>query len=149
MVSSSRYGVHLLTKETRRTVDREMASKSELRVVVTVCVVEASTPLASTTVGSCDAFLRPHCKVVSRLLRKSLSDLIALLVICTEAELGMDGTINRVSLEIACSSKILAEKFNLAALEIRPGADRSTALKNLAWRMKRMQRAEAIVATTC
>ncbi len=68
-------------------------------------------------------------------MRDTLPDLIDLLVICTEAGLGMDGAINRVSLEIARSSKILAEEFNLAALEIRAGAGRSTALKNLALRI--------------
>jgi tight adherence protein C len=68
-------------------------------------------------------------------MRNTLPDLIDLLVICTEAGLGMDGAINRVSLEIARSSKILAEEFNLAALEIRAGAGRSTALKNLALRI--------------
>ena len=68
-------------------------------------------------------------------MRDTLPDLIDLLVICTEAGLGMDGAINRVSLEIARSSKILAEEFNLAALEIRAGSGRSTALKNLALRI--------------
>jgi len=68
-------------------------------------------------------------------MRDTLPDLIDLLVICTEAGLGMDGAINRVSLEIARSSKILAEEFNLAALEIRAGSGRSTALKNLALRV--------------
>jgi tight adherence protein C len=47
----------------------------------------------------------------------------------------MDAAINRVSQEIARSSKILAEEFYLAALEIRAGAGRSTALKNLALRV--------------
>jgi tight adherence protein C len=68
-------------------------------------------------------------------MRDTLPDLIDLLVICTEAGLGMDGAINRVSLEIARSSKILADEFNLAALEIRAGSGRSTALKNLALRV--------------
>ena len=68
-------------------------------------------------------------------MRDTLPDLIDLLVICTESGLGMDAAINRVSQEIARSSKILAEEFYLAALEIRAGAGRSTALKNLALRV--------------
>jgi tight adherence protein C len=82
-----------------------------------------------------DIYLRWMTGRRSDEMRDTLPDLIDLLVICTEAGLGMDGAINRVSLEIARSSKILAEEFNLAALEIRAGSGRSTALKNLALRV--------------
>ena len=68
-------------------------------------------------------------------MRDTLPDLIDLLVICTESGLGMDAAINRVSQEIARSSKTLAEEFYLAALEIRAGAGRPAALKNLALRV--------------
>ncbi len=82
-----------------------------------------------------DIYLRWMTSRRSDEMRDTLPDLIDLLVICTEAGLGMDGAINRVSLEIARSSKVLAEEFNLAALEIRAGSGRSTALKNLALRI--------------
>ncbi len=82
-----------------------------------------------------DIYLRWMTRRRSDEMRDTLPDLIDLLVICTEAGLGMDGAINRVSLEISRSSKILAEEFNLAALEIRAGSGRSTALKNLALRV--------------
>lgn len=82
-----------------------------------------------------DIYLRWVTARRSDEMRDTLPDLIDLLVICTEAGLGMDGAINRVSLEIARSSKILAEEFNLAALEIRAGSGRSAALKNLALRI--------------
>ncbi len=82
-----------------------------------------------------DIYLRWMTSRRSDEMRDTLPDLIDLLVICTEAGLGMDAAINRVSLEIARSSKILAEEFNLAALEIRAGSGRSTALKNLALRI--------------
>ncbi len=82
-----------------------------------------------------DIYLRWLTSRRSDEMRDTLPDLIDLLVICTEAGLGMDGAINRVSLEISRSSKILAEEFNLAALEIRAGSGRSTALKNLALRI--------------
>ena len=68
-------------------------------------------------------------------MRDTLPDLIDLLVICTESGLGMDAAINRVSQEIARSSKTLAEEFYLAALEIRAGSGRPAALKNLALRV--------------
>lgn len=82
-----------------------------------------------------DVFLRFRTNQRGKDMRDTLPDLIDLLVICTESGLGMDAAINRVSQEIARSSKILAEEFYLAALEIRAGAGRSTALKNLALRV--------------
>jgi len=80
-------------------------------------------------------YLRFRTNQRAKDMRDTLPDLIDLLVICTESGLGMDAAINRVSQEIARSSKILAEEFYLAALEIRAGAGRSTALKNLALRV--------------
>jgi tight adherence protein C len=82
-----------------------------------------------------DVYLRFRTNQRAKDMRDTLPDLIDLLVICTESGLGMDAAINRVSQEIARSSKILAEEFYLAALEIRAGAGRSTALKNLALRV--------------
>jgi tight adherence protein C len=82
-----------------------------------------------------DVYLRFRTQRRAEEMRDTLPDLIDLLVICTESGLGMDAAINRVSQEIARSSKILAEEFYLAALEIRAGAGRSTALKNLALRV--------------
>ena len=82
-----------------------------------------------------DVFLRFRTNQRAKDMRDTLPDLIDLLVICTESGLGMDAAINRVSQEIARSSKTLAEEFYLAALEIRAGAGRSTALKNLALRV--------------
>ena len=68
-------------------------------------------------------------------MRDVLPDLMDLLVICTESGMGMDAAINRVSQEIALSSRALAEEFYLAALEIRAGAGRPAALQNLALRV--------------
>ena len=66
--------------------------------------------------------------------QEGLPDLIDLLVICTESGLGLDAAFNRVSKEIARSHPFLAEEFYLTNLEIRAGAGRNTALKNLALR---------------
>lgn len=82
-----------------------------------------------------DAVLRFHTQRRANEMRNVLPDLIDLLVICTESGLGMDAAINRVSQEIARSSKTLAEEFYLAALEIRAGSGRTAALKNLALRV--------------
>jgi tight adherence protein C len=82
-----------------------------------------------------DLYLRFRTHRRAKEMRDTLPDLIDLLVICTESGLGMDAAINRVSREIARSSKTLAEEFYLAALEIRAGAGRTAALKNLALRV--------------
>lgn len=82
-----------------------------------------------------DVYLRLRTSRRAAQMRDVLPDLIDLLVICTEAGLGMDAAIHRVSQEIRRSSQALAEEFYLAALEIRAGAGRSQALKNLALRV--------------
>lgn len=82
-----------------------------------------------------DMFLRWRTEHRAQDMRDVLPDLIDLLVICTESGLGMDAAINRVSQEIARSSQTLADEFYVAALEIRAGAGRATALKNLALRV--------------
>jgi tight adherence protein C len=66
--------------------------------------------------------------------QQGLPDLIDLLVICTESGLGLDAAFNRVSKEIARSHPYLAEELYLTNLEIRAGAGRNIALKNLALR---------------
>lgn len=66
--------------------------------------------------------------------QQGLPDLIDLLVICTESGLGLDAALNRVSREIARSHPYLAEELYLTNLEIRAGAGRNIALKNLALR---------------
>lgn len=68
-------------------------------------------------------------------IRDALPDMIDLLVICAESGLGMDAAINRVSREMARSSRALAEEFTLVALETRAGATRIAALKHLAQRV--------------
>lgn len=69
-------------------------------------------------------------------MRVVLPDVIDLLVICTESGLGLDQALGRVAHEIARSSPMVAGEFHLANLEIRAGAGRATALRNLALRVK-------------
>lgn len=82
-----------------------------------------------------EVYLRLRTSRRAAQMRDVLPDLIDLLVICTESGLGMDAAIHRVSQEIRRSSRALAEEFFLAALEIRAGAGRSQALRNLAQRV--------------
>ena len=81
-----------------------------------------------------DMFIRSRTSNRQQEMQQALPDLIDLLVICTESGLGMDAAINRVAKEAVGSSVALAEEFHLVALEIRAGAGRTTALKNMALR---------------
>lgn len=81
-----------------------------------------------------DMFIRSRTSTRQQEMQQALPDLIDLLVICTESGLGMDAAINRVAKEAVGSSVALAEEFHLAALEIRAGSSRTTALKNMTLR---------------
>lgn len=82
-----------------------------------------------------DLILRLRTSARIEEMRQTLPDLIDLLVICTESGLALDQAINRVSHEIGRSSRMVAEEFHLVTLEIRAGADRAAALRNLALRV--------------
>ena len=64
-------------------------------------------------------------------LQKGLPDALDLLVICTEAGLGLDAALNRVSGEIAPNSPELADELTLTALELGFLPERKKALDNL------------------
>ncbi len=68
-------------------------------------------------------------------IQQNLPDLLDLLVVCVESGLGIDSAINRVSREMARSSQVVAEEFYMTGLEMRAGAGRIEALKNLAVRV--------------
>ena len=57
-----------------------------------------------------------------------------LMVVCVEAGLGLVQSIHRVVHEMAHQSPVLAEEFNLVALESRTGRSNTAALRNLAER---------------
>lgn len=69
-------------------------------------------------------------------MRSLLPDVIDLLVICTESGLSLDQALGRVSQEVARTSPMVASEFHLVTLEIRAGAGRSDALRNLSLRVK-------------
>lgn len=81
-----------------------------------------------------DLYLRVRTAQRREAVREGLPDMVDLLLVCVESGLALDGAINRVSREIAARSPALAEEFHLAALEIRAGARRVDALRNLAAR---------------
>ncbi|PUE13816.1 type II secretion system F family protein [Limnohabitans sp. WS1] len=82
-----------------------------------------------------DVFLQWRTQTRRDTLQRGLPDLVDLLVVALESGMGLDSAITRVSKELARSHALLAEEFYLAGLEVRAGAGRMTALKNLALRM--------------
>ena len=97
----------------------------------------AVTTFTSAVVGYYGPDLYLRWKTGSRQteMRNVLPDLIDLLVICTESGLALDQAIYRVAREIQRSSPALAEEFYLLALEVRAGAARASAMRNLALRI--------------
>lgn len=81
-----------------------------------------------------DLYLKIRTNKRIQTMQDSLPDLIDLLIICTESGLGMDAAINRVARDSARNSPLLSQEFYLTALEIRAGAGRVSALKNMALR---------------
>jgi tight adherence protein C len=69
-----------------------------------------------------------------RLLFHALPDAIDLLVVCTEAGLGLNAALQRVGEELSISHRELATELVLVNAELHAGLDRSQALKNLAKR---------------
>ncbi len=65
------------------------------------------------------------------LIRKSLPDALDLMVICAEAGLSLDATLQRVSEEMGDAAPELAEEFGLTAAELSFLPDRTTALGNM------------------
>lgn len=69
-------------------------------------------------------------------IQKALPDGLDLMVICAEAGLSVDATLNRVSTELMSSWPEFADELGLTAIEIGFLPDRSQALTNLARRVK-------------
>jgi tight adherence protein C len=69
-----------------------------------------------------------------RLLFEALPDALDLMTVCVEAGLGIDAAMLRVTAEIEVKSRDLKEELELMLLELRAGAAREKALRNLALR---------------
>lgn len=68
-------------------------------------------------------------------IRRALPDALDLMVICAEAGLALDASINRVSGELAPTAPVLADELNLLGLEMRFLGDRRRAVENLSQRV--------------
>jgi tight adherence protein C len=65
---------------------------------------------------------------------ESFPDALDLMTICVEAGLGIDAALSRVATEIGLASPVLSEEMTLVTLELRAGATKEKALRNLALR---------------
>jgi tight adherence protein C len=65
-------------------------------------------------------------------IRRSLPDVLDLLVICLEAGLGMDQATTRTATELATTHPIIADELDLIVLEQRAGRPRSECWRNMA-----------------
>lgn len=80
-----------------------------------------------------------------RELFDNFPDALDLMRVCVEAGLGLDGAIARVGDEMRLKSEALYEELHLVSLELRAGAARDRALRNLALRMG-LEEVDALVA---
>jgi tight adherence protein C len=79
-------------------------------------------------------FLYLRIKTRKREIFENFPDATDLMLVCVEAGLGLDASLNRVADEISIKSEALAEELHLTNLEIRAGGTREKALRNLALR---------------
>lgn len=83
-------------------------------------------------------------------LRRGMADALDMLVVCAEAGLGLDSSVERVAKELGRSNGAVAEEFSLLAYELRVLPDRRTALTRLAERapLDELQRLAGTLAQT-
>lgn len=70
---------------------------------------------------------RSHAKA----LRRGLPDALDLLVVCTEAGLGLESAVDRVAAEMQHSNRAVAQEFAILGQELRMSADRRGALARM------------------
>jgi tight adherence protein C len=81
-----------------------------------------------------DAAIESMARRRKRRLRNGFPDALDLLVVCTEAGLGLNQAIDRVAHEIEDNYPDLAQELELVNVEIRAGVKREDALRDLAMR---------------
>ena len=82
-----------------------------------------------------DIFVKNESQKRTDILRKALPDALDLLVICAEAGLSLDASLDRVSREIGAGCAELAEEIGLTGVELGFFPDRAKALQNFADRV--------------
>ena len=79
-----------------------------------------------------DVWLYKKIKDRKQEIFESLPNALDLMRVCVNAGLGLDAAIERVGKELQIESVALAREFQILNLELRTGATRNSALKNLA-----------------
>ncbi len=78
-----------------------------------------------------EIWLNRQLKHRQNAIRRALPDALDLLVVCSEAGLGLNAAIQRVALEIEIQHVDLAQEFKLAMLQMSVGMDTSYALRQM------------------
>ncbi|MDF2445890.1 MAG: type secretion system protein [Moraxellaceae bacterium] len=84
-------------------------------------------------------------KLRQRELFENFPDALDLMIVCIEAGLSLDAVIARAGEEVRINSAALADELHLVTLELRAGASREQALRNLALRSG-VEEIDALVA---
>lgn len=124
----------------RKAVNVFYAAKVMTPLALTIVAISTGVykvnPLFSFAVCAGVGFLAPDLWLGSRISRRQTSircglpEALDLMVICSEAGLGLDQTIHRVSQELRLSQPEIHDEFGLIILEQRAGLPREDALKN-------------------
>jgi tight adherence protein C len=101
--------------------------------------------LASTGYYLPNVLLSLRIRTHQRELFEAFPDAIDLIIVCIEAGLGLDAAIARSAEELRLRSPALADELHLVGLELRVGASRTLALRNLALRTG-LEEAASLVA---
>ncbi len=96
---------------------------------LTVLLVGAAIGLYAPSV-----WLNRRAAARQRELFEAFPDAVDLLVVCVEAGLGLDAAVARTAQDMETRSPDLADELNLVSIEMRVGASRERALRNLARR---------------
>ena len=101
-------------------------------------IAKLTISLAAVIIGAYapDVFISNTGQKRKQKIQKALPDGLDLMVICAEAGLSLDATLNRVSTELNASWPELSDELGLTAIEIGFLPDRSQALNNLNRRVK-------------
>jgi tight adherence protein C len=90
--------------------------------------------------------LAQRVRARQRAIFEAFPDALDLMTVCVEAGLGTEAALLRVAADLAPQSPALAEELRLVNLELRAGATRERALRNLALRTG-VEEVEAFVTT--
>jgi tight adherence protein C len=98
---------------------------TELQLLVVLCATSGTGFLLP------GYFVGRRTKARQKEMVNGLPDALDLMVVCVEAGLGINASLNRVAQEFAVAKPVLAAEFELVTLEIRAGKSSTEALKAL------------------